>query len=83
MMARAVEELVNYTGKRIRAIVPVELGGSNTAVPIAVVSSLNLAIVDGDFAGRAVPEISQCTPSLSDKSIYPISSVDGYGNISD
>jgi DUF917 family protein len=80
-MARAVEELANYTGKRITAIVPVELGGSNTGVPIAVASSLNLKIVDGDFSGRAVPEIPQSTLSLSGKHFSPFSSVDPYGNI--
>lgn len=81
MMARAVEELVNYTGKGIGGIVPIELVGVNTAVPIAVASSLNLTIVDGDCAGGAVPGILQSTLSLSGRSIYRISRVDEYGNI--
>jgi len=81
MMARAVEELANYTGKRIRGIIPIELGGANTAAAVAAASSLNLTIVDGDFAGRAIPEIPQTTPFLTDKTLYPISSVDEYGNI--
>jgi DUF917 family protein len=81
MMARAVEELSNYTGKEIKAIVPIELGGANTAAAIAAASSLNLKIIDGDFAGRAIPEIPQTTPFLSGKTLCPISSVDEYGNI--
>ncbi|MEM3490298.1 MAG: DUF917 domain-containing protein [Nitrososphaerota archaeon] len=80
MMARAIEELSYYTGKAIKAIVPIELGGANTAAAIAAASSLNLKILDGDFAGRAIPEIPQTTPFLNDKTLCPISSVDEYGN---
>jgi DUF917 family protein len=81
MMARAVEELANYTGKRIRGVIPIELGGANTASAIAAASSLNLPAVDGDFSGRAIPEIPQTTPYLTNKTLHPISSVDEYGNI--
>lgn len=81
MMVIAVEELIGYTGKQIKAIVPIELGGANTAAAIAAASHLNLTIVDGDFAGRAIPEIPQTTPFLNGKTLWPISSVDEYGNI--
>ncbi|WP_207799301.1 DUF917 domain-containing protein [Candidatus Cryosericum septentrionale] len=81
MMATAVKELANYAGKKISAVVPIELGGGNTLAAAAAGSSLNITIVDGDFSGRAIPEISQGTPFLADKTIYPISSVDEFGNI--
>jgi DUF917 family protein len=81
MMARAIEELANYTGKRIKGVIPIELGGANTASAIAAASSLNLPVVDGDFSGRAIPEIPQTTPYLTNKTLHPISSVDEYGNV--
>ncbi|MBM4465483.1 MAG: DUF917 domain-containing protein [Chloroflexi bacterium] len=77
----AVKELMRYTGKQITAIVPSELGGSNTPAPVATAAELGMVAVDGDYMGRAMPEIGQGTVSLAGKPICPIASVDSWGNV--
>jgi hypothetical protein len=55
-LAKAVKELEQFTGKKIRAIIPPELGGENTLTAIATASYLGLSVVDGDYVGRAAPK---------------------------
>jgi DUF917 family protein len=49
---------------------------------MAVAKKLDKIIVDGDYAGRAVPEICQASLMLDDVSFCPGVSVDKFGNIS-
>ena len=82
ILAEAVKELSEYTGKKIRALVPIELGGSNTPSCIAAGISIGIPTIDGDYTGRAIPEIQQTTPYLNDKELLPYTCVDLFGNIS-
>jgi uncharacterized protein len=77
----AVEALADYMHITIGAIVPVELGGSNTPGPLIAGMSLGIPTVDGDYTGRAIPEITQITPELYGKRSWPLSSVDRWGNV--
>ncbi|MEM4482040.1 MAG: DUF917 domain-containing protein [Desulfurococcaceae archaeon] len=79
-LVHAVIELEKYLGIEFEAIVPIELGGSNTPAPVDVAVTLGKTAVDGDYAGRAIPEISQTTPYLYNIPPYPSSYVDEYGN---
>lgn len=74
------QRLEEFTGRRISALIPLELGGSNTPVPVAAAASMGKLVVDGDFAGRAVPEITQTTAAAAGISFTPATSVDKYGN---
>ena len=78
----AIQELEIYTGKKISAVVPIELGGGNTPESVVQAARLSIACVDGDYTGRAIPEITQITPVLFDKPLDPIAGVDEWGNIS-
>lgn len=80
-MRKALEELEEYAGVQIGAIIPIELAGANTSAAVAAASALGIAVFDGDFTGRAIPEIHQTTPYLHDKPILPITSVDEWGNV--
>lgn len=80
-LAEAIKELSEYTGKEISAIVPIELGGANTPGGIAAAIMNGIPAVDGDYTGRAIPEIQQTTPYLNGKVLWPISSVDIWGNV--
>jgi len=80
-LAIAIQELSNYTGKKINALIPIELGGANTPGCIAAGLILGIPTIDGDYTGRAIPEISQTTPYLHDKPLLPITSVDPWGNV--
>lgn len=81
-LVNAVLELENYTGEKADVIVPVELGGGNTPGPLDVASNLGKTLVDGDYAGRAIPEIVQTTPHIFGKKVTPIAAVDEYGDVS-
>ena len=79
-LAVTTQRLEEFTGKRISALIPLELGGSNTPAPVAAAASLGKLVVDGDFAGRAVPEITQTTAAAAGIPFTPATSVDKYGN---
>jgi len=74
------QKLEEFTGRRIGALIPLELGGSNTPAPLAAAASLGKLVVDGDFAGRAVPEITQTMAQAKGVSFTPATSFDKYGN---
>ncbi len=79
-LVEAAKLLEAYTGQKINALVVPELGGANTPGPLATGINLGVSVVDGDYAGRAIPEIAQATPCLFGKPIYPMASVDKWGN---
>ena len=81
VLPEAVKRLEKYIGKKIDAIVAIELGGINTPAPIDAAARLGKKIINGDYAGRAIPEIVQTTPSLAGKSVCPMTSVDEWGNV--
>lgn len=80
-MVRAVEELRAYTGRRIDAIVPFELGAGNTASPLDAAARLGIALVDGDCAGRAIPELCQTTAAIAGFRFAPGAVADPWGDV--
>ncbi|MBM3133737.1 MAG: DUF917 domain-containing protein [Chloroflexi bacterium] len=81
-LTAAVQELVNYRGDKIAAIVPGEIGCFNTVAPIVVGLQLGLPTVDGDYAGgRAVAEVEQMIPDICGMPIYPMAFVDRWGDV--
>jgi len=80
-LSKAIIELSQYVGKKVSAVVPIELGGANTPGAIAAASMNGIPTVDGDYTGRAIPEIPQTTPYLYGKTLWPISCVDVWGNV--
>jgi DUF917 family protein len=81
VLIKAVEELQNYMGIEFDAVVPVELGGINTPAPVDAAIRMGIPIVDGDYAGRAVPEVIQASPVLFGRKLSPIVSCDKWGNV--
>ncbi len=77
----AVRELGDYAGVKIGAIVPVELGASNTPAPLVTGARLGIPVVDGDYSGRAVPQDMQTTYFLKGVKTYPAAIVDWWGNV--
>lgn len=80
-LGKALVELAEYTGKKIEYVVPIELGGANTPGGIAAALANGIKPIDGDYTGRAIPEIPQTTPYLFGKQLWPITSVDEWGNV--
>jgi DUF917 family protein len=80
-MVRAIQELAAYTGKRITAILPFELGAGNTPSPMDAAVSVGAAIVDGDCAGRAIPELCQTSAAIMGIRFAPGAIADPWGNV--
>jgi DUF917 family protein len=80
-MGEAVKELEEYLGEPMGCLVAAELGAGNTPAPLVTGARLGIPVVDGDYAGRAIPDEMQGTPYLYGKHSWPFASVDKWGNI--
>jgi DUF917 family protein len=67
-----VRLMEKYQGRKIDALMPIEIGGLNSMIPIMAAARLKLPLVDADGMGRAFPEIQMtsfniygipCTPA--------------------
>ncbi|SIT72914.1 DUF917 domain-containing protein [Edaphobacillus lindanitolerans] len=72
---RALEE---YLGCPVDGICATELGG-NTAWAMDVAAEMNLPLVDGDPAGRAVPDLAHTSFNVHGASITPFALANRYG----
>ncbi len=80
-MEVAVQALADYAGVKLGAIVTNELGAAATPVPIVTAARLGVPVVDGDYAGRAIPEEMQTALYLHDKAGWPFTTADRWGNV--
>lgn len=79
---KAIKLLEKYIGRKVVVVVPDELGGESTPLDAAIASAYGLLCVDGDYVGRAIPEISQVVPSaIYGKPLCPLVEVDYYGDV--
>lgn len=54
----AIKRVASVGGVHISYLMPGEIGGFNTIVPLYTASKVNVPVVDADGNGRAVPELS-------------------------
>lgn len=80
-MCKAIKELERITNKQIDALIPIELAGANMPAAIAAACEMGKLVLNGDYTGRAIPEIQQTTPYLHGKKLTPITSVDEWDNL--
>ncbi|PKL72689.1 hypothetical protein CVV26_00265 [Candidatus Kuenenbacteria bacterium HGW-Kuenenbacteria-1] len=79
---KGVKELLNYLGKKVKGIIPVEIGPTSLASAFFIASELKLPIVDADFVGgKSAPEIFLETISLFKLNRTPLVLVGTEGNI--
>jgi hypothetical protein len=76
---RAVRRLGDYLGVTIQAVIAFEMGAWNTVVAIDTALRLGIAVIDGDYTGRAMPEMAQCLPSAYGLSCCPMVICDPWG----
>lgn len=76
----ALEKLGEVTGKKIYYIVPVETGGFNSITPIHAGALKGLPVIDGDGAGRAIPELEMTMFYIHGIPIAPLALADSKGN---
>jgi len=75
----AVNQLENTFKIKINGIISSELGGGNTGVALYIAATSGKYLVDGDPAGRALPELQQSTYFLDQIPMTPISLVNKFG----
>ncbi|RXY99159.1 DUF917 domain-containing protein [Fictibacillus sp. S7] len=78
----AFKNLESYLGKKIFATMPIEAGGLNSMLPLALAAKLGLPVVDVDGMGRAFPELQMVTFYLDGISATPMVLADEKGNTS-
>ncbi|UTR11945.1 DUF917 domain-containing protein [Evansella sp. LMS18] len=78
----AFKSLEKYLGKEIFATMPIEAGGINSLLPLALAARLGLPVVDVDGMGRAFPELQMVTFYLDGISATPMVIADEKGNTS-
>ncbi|TCP20784.1 hypothetical protein EV207_14921 [Scopulibacillus darangshiensis] len=74
---KALEQVLN---KEIKATMPIEAGGVNSLLPLALAARMGLPVVDGDGMGRAFPELQMVTFYLNGVSTTPMVLSDEKGN---
>ncbi|MFK7865513.1 MAG: DUF917 domain-containing protein [Pseudohongiellaceae bacterium] len=68
------------TGKKIDAVIPFEVGGGNSTIPLTVAAMRGVPCIDGDGMGRALPEAQMMTFPIYGVHPTPAVLVDAWGN---
>lgn len=76
-----VNALSSYLGKKPVAIMPIEVGGMNTLIPLAVAAEMGLPVIDADSMRRAFPQIEMTVFTLAGIPASPMSVADEKGNV--
>ncbi|HUY99514.1 MAG TPA: DUF917 domain-containing protein [Thermomicrobiaceae bacterium] len=81
MQLAAARRLTELYGVQPGAVIAVELGSSNTVNPMLVAAALGVPFVDGDYCGRAKPEIQQSTLEIEGRGVWPLVFLDRWGDV--
>lgn len=81
-VSQTFQALEKYIGKEVFATYPIEAGGINSMLPLALAAQLGLPVVDVDGMGRAFPELQMTTFYLDGVSATPMVLADEKGNVS-
>ena len=76
----AFRTLEDYFGKKFFGVVATELGGANTAYAFHAACQLGLPIIDGDPAGRSVPELQHSSFFVEGIPMAPIALATQFGD---
>jgi len=57
----AVAAIESMTQETFSHVFPIEVGAMNSVIPMLVCAQKGLVFIDGDGAGRSVPQMSMCT----------------------
>ncbi len=80
-LIKAFEALRKYLGREVHAVAPIETGGGNIPTAMYVAAKENVPLVDGDGAGRAVPELQMVMYYIHKIPVSPMAVADSLGNV--
>lgn len=75
-----IRKLESYLGRKVDALVPLEIGGVNALLPFMMGSRLNLPVVDGDSMGRAYPTLDNTTFNIFGLRACPVVVTNEHGD---
>lgn len=79
-MAMPLDLIEKELGRKVTAIMPIEVGGGNSLVPVLAAAERGIPILDADAMGRAFPESQMVTFYLDGIDCSPITMADERGN---
>lgn len=74
-------KLEERLGKKADAILPSEIGGSNSMLPLMLGARMKLPVIDADGMGRAFPELQMNSLSVHNIAACPLVVVDEHQNL--
>ena len=77
----AFEALEAFMQKKFSAVSSTELGALNTAEALHIACLLDIPLVDGDPAGRSVPELQHSTYYINNVPITPMGIASQFGDV--
>jgi DUF917 family protein len=77
----ALRKLEERMGKRVDYLIPLEIGGINSTVPLVLGARLGLPVVNADGMGRAFPEIQMVTFGIGGNNISPVIVANEFGDV--
>ncbi|RJS59369.1 DUF917 domain-containing protein [Bacillus sp. PK3_68] len=77
----ALEAIEKHFDQKIRAVMPIEIGGGNSLIPIIAAAKKRVPVVDADAMGRAFPEAQMVTFHLDGLKPDPVTMADERGNV--
>lgn len=77
----SMREYIKQKNQEISVLMSVEIGGLNSIIPLLLGGLMDIPVLDGDFMGRAFPELQMCTPFFyGAKEPYPLALSDDCHN---
>jgi uncharacterized protein len=79
-LTASLDLLEKILGKKAAAVMPIEIGGSNSLIPVAAAARKGIPVLDADAMGRAFPEAQMVTFHLDGHSPGTVTMGDEKGN---
>lgn len=76
----AVRLLERHLGVSCAGLISIEVGGINSGAVLSAAARLGLPLADGDYAGRAIPELHATAPHMLGAPVLPFACVDHFDN---
>jgi DUF917 family protein len=82
VMLSGLRAMEKRLGKKVRGVIPTEIGGGNTPAALHLAALLGVPAIDADQVGRAAPELVQSSYLVNGVEATPSVVVDAYGDTS-